>query len=631
MCGISGFVYHDRERSAAPEVVKRMCDTLVHRGPDDDGFYVKGNVALGMRRLSIIDLVTGHQPISNEDGKVWIVFNGEIYNFAELRDDLRAKGHEFATNTDTEAIVHAYEEYGVDCVKRLNGMFAYAIWDEREQRLVLARDRVGIKPLYYYLDDKILVFGSELKALLENPNVPRDLDHEALDAFLTFEYIPAPLSIFKGVRKLPPGHTLVLKNGEARIEQYWEVTQGHTSADEAELSESLYELIKDAVRMRLVSDVPLGAFLSGGVDSSAIVCAMSELMDRPVQTFSIGFDDPSYNELAYARKVADHFGTDHHEEVIRPNVVDLVDGLVGYLDEPMADVSIFPTYLVSKLARRDVTVVLSGDGGDELFAGYDWYLAEKYARYYGMLPGPIRRSLLPKVMSLIPPSSQKKGAVNKLKRFVEGAALPDSLKHFRWNVYLTEDSKRSLYTRDLRDTLNGTDTYSRFVAHLDRFGDSDSLWRQQYADIKTFLVDDILVKVDRMSMAHSLEARTPFLDHRVVEFAASLPKEMRMRGSTQKYLLKKAVESRLPEGITTRSKEGFSIPMKNWLRDELRPMMEEVLSPQRIREEGLFDSARIESLKSQHVSGSANNAHQLWPLMMFQIWRDKYLSVGSKV
>jgi len=631
MCGISGFVYHDPERSATPEVVERMCDTIVHRGPDDDGFYVKGNVALGMRRLSIIDLVTGHQPISNENGNVWIVFNGEIYNFAALRDDLRGKGHEFATNTDTEAIVHAYEEYGVDCVKRLNGMFAYAIWDEREQRLVLARDRVGIKPLYYYLDEKTLVFGSELKALLENPDVPRVLDHEALDAFLTFEYIPAPLSIFKGVRKLPPGHTLVLKNGEARIEQYWEVKQGHSSVDETELSESLYDLIKDAVRMRLVSDVPLGAFLSGGVDSSAIVCAMSELMDRPVQTFSIGFDDPSYNELVYARKVADHFGTDHHEEVIKPNVVDLVDGLVGYLDEPMADVSIFPTYLVSKLARRDVTVVLSGDGGDELFAGYDWYLAERYARYYGMLPRILRRRLLPKVMSLVPPSSQKKGAVNKLKRFVEGAALPDSMKHFRWNVFLTEDAKRSLYTEDLRATLNGNDTYSRFVAHLDRFDDSDSLWRQQYADIKTFLVDDILVKVDRMSMAHSLEARTPFLDHRVVEFAASLPKEMRIRGSTQKYLLKKAVENRLPEGITTRSKEGFSIPMKNWLRDELRPMMEEVLSPQRIREGGLFDSARIESLKSRHISGTANNAHQLWPLMMFQIWWDKYLRVGSRV
>ena len=451
MCGISGIVHLGDRKPVDASALKRMCDTLAHRGPDDEGFYIKGNVGLSIRRLSIIDLATGHQPISNEDGNVWIVFNGEIYNFAALRDDLRGKGHEFVTNTDTETIVHAYEEYGVDCVKRLNGMFAYAIWDEREQRLVLTRDRIGIKPLYYYLDERVLVFGSELKALLANPSVPRDLDHEALDAFLTFEYIPAPLSIFKGIRKLPPGHTLVLKNGEARIEQYWEVSQGPSSGDENELSERLYDLVKDAVRMRLVSDVPLGAFLSGGVDSSAIVCAMSELMDRPVQTFSIGFDDPSYNELGYARKVADHFGTDHHEEVIRPDVVDLVEGLVGYLDEPMADVSIFPTYLVSRLARRDVTVVLSGDGGDELFAGYDWYLAERYARYYGMLPGPLRRSLLPKIMSLVPPSSQKKGAVNKLKRFVEGAALPDSLKHFRWNVYLTEDSKRSLYTRDLRD------------------------------------------------------------------------------------------------------------------------------------------------------------------------------------
>jgi asparagine synthase (glutamine-hydrolysing) len=625
MCGIAGIVYTDRDRPVAIDDLKRMCGTLVHRGPDDEGFFVKGHVGLGMRRLNVIDLVTGHQPISNEDGSIWIVFNGEIYNYPELRRDLERKGHKFSTHTDTETIVHAYEEYGENCVTKLNGMFAFAIWDGRCEKLFLARDRIGVKPLYYFFNNRYLAFGSELKAILECRHVPRAIDRQALDAFLTFEYIPAPLSIFSEVKKLLPGHLLVLQNGKVSTRQYWDLQFNRLAGDEPELSQALYDLLKDAVRMRLISDVPLGAFLSGGIDSSSIVCLMSEVMDRPVKTFSIGFDDPSYNELQYARTVAKHFGTDHHELTIQPDIINLVSDLIRHLDEPLADVSIFPTYLVSKLAREHVTVVLSGDGGDELFGGYEWYVADKIAGYCHLLPAAVRNRWLPAMVGLLPPSPRKKGAINKLKRFVEGSALPEELRHFRWSTFLTEASKQNLYTEELNQSVNHHDTCSRFTAYFGNCGEADSIWREQFADVKTYLADDILVKVDRMSMANSLEARTPYLDYRVAEFAASLPSGLKLKGLQTKYLLKRCMEAKLPPSILKRKKEGFSIPMKNWLQHELRPMMEEVLSPCRIKKEGLFNSVYVEKLKADHFNGVANNSHQLWSLMVFEIWRQAYL------
>ncbi|PYU96293.1 MAG: asparagine synthase (glutamine-hydrolyzing) [Acidobacteria bacterium] len=625
MCGIAGVIYDDRSRAVQPEELKRMSDTLTHRGPDDEGFFVDQNVGLAMRRLNVIDLVTGHQPISNEDGSVWIVFNGEIYNFPELRRELESKGHRFSTNTDTETIVHAYEEYGEDCVKKLNGMFAFAIWDQRLRKLMLARDRLGVKPVYYFLNERALVFGSEPKAVIEHPEVPAALDLEALDSFLTFEYVPAPLSIFQGVKKLPAGHVLVKQNGKVSIRRYWEIPYTERQTSEEDLCQELGELLQDSVSRRLLSDVPLGAFLSGGIDSSTIVCLMAQAMNRPVKTFSIGFDDPSYNETQYARIVAQRFGTDHHELIIKPDVVNLVQHLVGFLSEPLADVSVFPTYLVSQLARRNVTVVLSGDGGDELFAGYEWYVADKIARYYQKLPGALRRRWIPLLMNCIPPSSQKKGAVNKLKRFVEGSALPASLRHFRWSTFMTEDKKSQLYSEELRGSAGGLDTCSRFVAYLDAVKEADPLWRAQFADIKTYLVDNILAKVDRMSMANSLEARTPFLDYRVVEFAAGVPSHLKLNGFQSKYLLKRCMAGKLPNEILHRKKEGFSIPIKNWLKKELRPLMEDVLSEQRIKREGLFNAPYIEKLKADHLKGAANNSHQLWPLIVFECWRDKYL------
>jgi asparagine synthase (glutamine-hydrolysing) len=606
--------------------IRAMCRTLVHRGPDDEGYFVEGPVGLGMRRLKVIDLATGHQPISNEDGSMWIVFNGEIYNYRELRKELEQKGHTFATQTDTETILHGYEEYGADCIAKLNGMFAFAIWDSARQTLLLARDRLGVKPLYYYLDHDCLVFGSELKALLQCRHVPKLIDPEALDAYLTFEYIPAPLSIFAGVKKLPAGHFLTFRDGAASARQYWELRCRPLHASEEELSRALYDLLKDAVRLRLVSDVPLGAFLSGGIDSSSIVALMSELMDRPVKTFSIGFDDPSYNELEYAGAVAKQFGTEHYELTIRPDVVNWVSDLVHHLDEPLADVSIFPTYLVSKLAREQVTVVLSGDGGDELFGGYEWYLAQKLARHYGRLPEAVKTRWLPALVGLVPPSRRKKGPINKIKRFVEGSALPEELRHFRWCSFMTEASKQRLYTEEMQRSIDHENTCARFTSYFEACEEADDpVWQEQFADVKTYLADDILVKVDRMSMANSLEARTPYLDYRVAEFAAGLPSHMKLNGFTTKYLLKRAMAGKLPPPILKRKKEGFSIPMKNWLQEELRPMMEDLLSPARIRREGFFNVRYVEKLKSEHISGAANHAHQLWSLMLFEIWRDAYL------
>ncbi|MDZ7260648.1 MAG: asparagine synthase (glutamine-hydrolyzing) [candidate division KSB1 bacterium] len=625
MCGICGLVNIDRSRPIGEGILKKMCDVIQHRGPDDEGYYVNTNVGLGMRRLSIIDLVTGKQPISNEDGSVWIVFNGEIYNFPQLRAELQSKGHQFVTKTDTETIVHAYEEYGEECPTRLNGMFAFAIWDNRSKRLFIARDRLGIKPLYYYFDGHRFVFGSELKSILQMPDIPRRVDPRALDNFLTFEYIPAPLSIFKDVKKLSPGHSLTLKDGQISLRRYWELICQENGADIEVICENLRELLTDAVKIRLISDVPLGAFLSGGLDSSSVVALMSRVMDRPVKTFSIGFDDVTYNELHYARIIAKHFKTEHHEFIIKPDAVELTEKLIGYLDEPFGDFSIFPTYLVSKMARDYVTVVLSGDGGDELFAGYDTYIADRLASRYQKLPGFVRKGIVAPVLNSIPPTSKKKGFINKAKRFVEGMALPEDLCHTRWMIFLSSRERDQLYAEDLKQALRKEDPYA-FIRHFfATAGFDDPLNRQMYVDIKTYLVDDILVKVDRMSMATSLEARVPFLDYRFVEFAANIPSRLKLQGKQTKYILKRAMSQILPREILTRGKEGFSIPIKNWLKNELKPMMMDILSPSKIAEQGFFNLDYVEKLKDEHLRGVENHSHRLWALMMFGYWYEKYM------
>ena len=628
MCGICGVTYFDRERNVSELEVKGMCDVIRHRGPDDQGWITKGNYGIGMRRLSIIDLFTGRQPISNEDGSIWIVFNGEIYNHMELRDELVKKGHTFQTKCDTEAIVHAYEEYGEDCPKKLNGMFGFAILDQKKQTLFLARDRLGIKPLYYYHDSGKFAFGSELKSILQVENIPREVDRRALDIFLTFEYIPSPYSIFEGIRKLPPGHSLTLKDGRITIKEYWDLRFDEKETPEDELCEQLLDLFQDAVKIRLMSDVPLGAFLSGGIDSSAIVAMMSRVMDRPVKTFSIAFKEDTYNESHYAQQIANHFNTEHHVEVIEPNALELTEKLVGFLDEPFGDFSIFPTYLVSKMARKHVTVSLSGDGGDELFAGYDTYLANKAGRVYGKLPE-LLRGAMPPILNCIPPSEKKKGLINRAKRFVEGMQLPPDLEHTRWMIFLQEAEKAKLYSNDVQDVLNDSDSFEFIRSYFNRVNTTDSLNRQLYVDIKSYLVDDILVKVDRMSMAASLEARVPFLDHRFVEFTATIPGRLKLQGKNTKYLLKKAMGDILPPQILNRGKEGFSIPIKNWLKTDLKSLMLEVLEPQKVKREGFFNANYVERLKKEHLSGKENHSHRLWSMMVFGIWQDLYLGGDS--
>lgn len=626
MCGICGVVSFQPEIPIDKSILLRMNQSLHHRGPDDDGYYQDSQASLAMRRLSIIDLHTGQQPITNETADVWVVYNGEIYNYKELRSELERRGHIFKTQTDTEVIVHAYEEYGDECVNHFNGMFAIALWDKRRRRLMLARDRLGIKPLYYWQSQSTLVFASELKALLHYPDVSRQTNLAALDLFLTLEYIPAPHTIYEGIYKLLPGHTLVVEGGEIRIRQYWDVIYQPLIQNEIECAEMLSALISDAVRLRLISDVPLGAFLSGGIDSSTIVGYMSQHMSKPVQTFSIGFDDSTYNEVFYANAVAEHFGTDHHVEVLEPDIVNLVEQLVTHFDEPFADTSIFPTYLVSKLASEQVKVVLSGDGGDELFAGYDTYLAERLDRYYRRLPGALRKNIFSRFADWLPPQPAKKGMINKFKRMVEGSSLEPSLQHTRWMIFLSPSEKTSLYHSDLSAAHDENLISTYFEHYFQKVGNFDYLAQQQYVDIKSYLVDDILTKVDRMSMAVSLEARVPLLDYRIVEFAMNLPPEMKLNGSRTKSILRNAVKDFVPDLILEKPKQGFSIPMKHWLGSSLKGMMLDLLSKESLSKHAYFNHQVVSKWMNEHLDGNANHSHRLWSLMVFELWYQNQIS-----
>lgn len=626
MCGICGILHYARDARADADEVRRMNETIIHRGPDEDGFYVNGRIGMAMRRLSIIDLTTGRQPIGNEDGTMWIVFNGEIYNFPELRRELEARGHNFKTNSDTEAIVHAYEEYGVDCPAKLNGMFAFALWDERRETLFIARDRIGKKPLYYHDDGRRLVFGSELKALLQARDVPRRVSAQALDLYLTYEYVPAPHTIFENIHKLPAGHSLMVhRDGKTEIRQYWELRFRGNGYLEQDVETKLADLLQDAVKIRLMSDVPLGAFLSGGIDSSIVVGLMARVMDQPVKTFSIGFEESTYNELHYARQIAKVFKTDHHEFILKPNALELTEKLVRHLDEPLGDFSIFPTYLVAKMARDYVTVILSGDGGDELFAGYDTYIANWTYQRYRKLPVFIRRGLIDPLVNMLPPTEKKKGLVNRARRFLEGSRHPEDLQHVRWMIFLSAAEKRKLYGEALHGWSDNVAAYDYIRDYFAQAESTDEINRQLYVDIKTYLVDDIMVKVDRMSMATSLEARAPFLDYRVVEFAASIPGWQKIQGNKTKCILKRAMADVLPPEILRRGKEGFSIPIKNWLRNELRPLMLDVLSSAHIKRDGFFNDGYIQQLVKEHLDGVDNHSHRLWALMVFGIWREVYL------
>jgi asparagine synthase (glutamine-hydrolysing) len=625
MCGIAGYMEFNGQ-PVDTDLIHRMCNKMVHRGPDDEGVFIRGSFAMGMRRLSIIDLKGGHQPISNEDETIHIVFNGEIYNYIELREELLSKGHRFRTDSDTEVILHLYEDYRTESLKHLNGMFAFAIWDDNKKELFCARDRIGIKPFYYYMDGKRIIFASELKALLEADGVEKDLDIVSLYQFLTFEFIPFPGTLIRKIRKLPPGSFMVANNGETVIKQYWNAAAiQENELSEPEAIDELYSLLKDSVKLRLRSDVPFGAFLSGGIDSSTITGIMAELLDNKVKTFSIGFEDDSYNELDFARRIAVEFGTDHTEQIIQPSAVALIDELIEYMDDPIGDFSIFPTFLVSKMTREKVKVAISGDGGDELFGGYDTYVAQMMYRFYTMIPGYLRRQLIEPLMHLIPPRERKKGVINKAKRFIEGACINERYNHFRWMMFLNPQDSNALFVSDIADMIDMESIMNFIPGYLDE-NSLSGLNRSMYLDIKTYLVDNILVKVDRMSMACSLEVRVPFLDHRLVEFALSMPDSLKLRNLRTKYILKKMSAKLLPEEIIKKPKQGFSIPMKNWLKGPLKERMLDLLSVYNIKNQGIFNKERISSMITEHLSNQKNNSHQLWSLMLFQLWMKRFIS-----
>jgi len=622
MCGIAGFVTrHDdsADTQAQSLIVQKMCDVIRHRGPDDEGFFVGDGAALGMRRLSIIDLSGGHQPIRNEDASVWVVFNGEIYNYLELRAELISRGHVFYTETDTETIVHAYEEWGEEGFSRLRGMFGIALWDRRTRTLLLARDRVGIKPLHFAEVDGALIFGSEIKSILASETIEPHLDAASLEHYLAFLYTPRDASMFSGIQKLPPGHLLRWNDGRVAIRPYWRIpeTESFTGTlDEA--TASLETLLSDAVRSHLVSDVPLGALLSGGVDSSLVVGLMAKASPRAIKTFSIGFDEPAFDELDAARRVAREFGTDHHEMVVRPNAIEIVDRLVDHFDEPFGDSSAIPTWYVSQIARRHVTVVLSGDGGDELFGGYDRYLPHPRVASFDAVAGGFGRHAAARVWPLLPHGLKGKNFLRHVAQDPRGRYI-ESLSFFR------SDEMPDLLTRDMYDSGRLAE---RSKAIQDVFNRHASLsWPSQMMrfDLETYLPEDILTKVDRMSMAHSIESRVPLLDHHVVTFAASLPSHMKLQGGERKRVLKRVAASVLPAEILTRRKQGFAVPLDTWFRSSLREFVVDTLQSRLTRQRGYFQPRFIDRVLGEHLSGQRDHSLRLWQLVMFELWHRRYL------
>jgi asparagine synthase (glutamine-hydrolysing) len=598
-----------------------MTDVVAHRGPDSGGYYVNGAIGLGHRRLSIIDLSTGDQPLGNEDGTVQVVFNGEIYNFAETRDVLIARGHRFRTRSDTEVIVHAFEEWGDDCVDHFRGMFAFAVWDDRRRILLLARDRLGVKPLYYALLPGGIIFGSEVKSLLQDPLIDRQWDPEALDTYLTLGYVPAPSTIYRQIKKLDAGHTLRIQDGETHIRQYWdlEFTGDGDPARETEYLDRIDELLHEAVKLRLISDVPLGAFLSGGIDSSAVVSTMTRTSNAPVETMSVGFDAKEFDELEHAQAVARHLGVRSHTQVVQPDAEALLPRLAWHFDEPFADSSAVPTYYVCEAARQRVTVALSGDGGDELWAGYARHRAEygeaQARRWLGALaPSAARLS------TLLPSGIRGARSLGRL-RFDPATAC--AVKHAY--DYFDDDARPQLYSPDFRNAVRGADPYWKHRQLYARCQSPDPLDRAMYVDAKTYMVEDVLTKVDRMSMAVSLETREPLLDHKLLEYAATIPASLKLHQGQTKYLLRRLLQRRLPQSILDRKKQGFAAPVGKWLRGPLQGLSRDLLLDGTLAARGIFRDAAIRNVWDAHTAGTADHSQRLWSLLMLELWFREYI------
>ena len=627
MCGIAGFVNLEGHRvEEVRPLLAEMTRLLAHRGPDEEGFYLDQFAALGHRRLAIIDLSSGKQPMKDEETGSVIVFNGEIYNFLELREELLAKGYCFSTKSDTEVILKAYQAWGPDCVQRLYGMFAFALWDGQERKLFLARDRLGKKPLYYWLNGPLLVFASEIKSLLAF-GAPRELGPEAIDCYFSFGYIPSPLTIFRAIRKLPPAHALIFSDNDLKEFRYWEIKFAPWERPLKATLKEFWPLFEEAVRTRLISEVPLGAFLSGGIDSPLVVAKMQEILRQPVLTNSIGFDDPRLNELPVAREIAAHLGTEHREFVVKPDVKDVLPKLAWHFDEPLADSSAVPTYYVCQMARQNVTVALSGDGGDESFGGYTFrYIPHLWeSRLRGKIPLPLR-SLVFCLLGKIYPRSSRLPKPLRLKTILQNLAVSDAKAFYRDLVWLPPEIREKIYTAHFLKELSGFSPYEIVHPIYTKGQHLDPVSRCQYVDLHLYLPEDVLVKVDRMSMAVALEVRSPLLDHRLVEFAASLPLELKVQGRKGKILLREAVKHYFPEEIVNRPKQGFSIPEAEWLRGKLRPLIEEVFQNSHSSLWNYFKLSEVRKLWEKHLSGRENHSVFFWALMMYSLWERHYLN-----
>jgi len=632
MCGIAGWANLDANKlsqKTSEAILHQMCERMKHRGPDSEGLWTGESVALGMRRLSIIDLHTGEQPVYSEDKSIVVVMNGELYNFREVRSELEKRGHKFETQTDTEILPHLYEEYGEAMLEHINGMFAFALWDKRQKKLLIVRDRFGEKPLYYGVFDGKLIFASEPKALLENPSVKTEINTDALRQYLSFDYVPAPNSIYKNIYKLPAAHLLILENGEVKTRRYWNLSfhkNGNTPTIE-KAADDLRDLLADAVRMRLVSDVPLGILLSGGVDSSTVAAFATQFSTEKVKTFSIGFEEDSFDESKFAREVAEHLGTEHYEDKLSvERAADLISEIGTWLDEPMSDGSLLPTFLLSRFVKKYVTVALGGDGGDEIFAGYPMYFGHKMARVYDSIPRFLRSGLIEPIVNNLPVSTKNLSFDYKAKRFVAASKYDSVTRHHSWFGSFSIDQQNELLNKDVL-AQTSSDIY-KGAKDLLKITDAETeIERMQFLDMNFYMAEDILTKVDRASMAVSLEVRAPFLDPRVAQFAASLPLEYKLKGNKGKYILKRAVEPLLPKTILQRPKKGFGIPIAEWLKGRLNPLMHDLLAPERLKNQGLFDEKFVQKLIKEHEASAASHHKQLWTLLVFQLWNDNFLDL----
>ncbi len=625
MCGICGYIDYRNNVENKRSLISKMCELMTHRGPDEYGYFFRNNVALGHRRLSIIDLSTGSQPMSNETKTIWIVYNGEIYNFPEIKKNLMQKGFTFRTKSDTEVLLKGYEVYGIDILQHINGMFAFAIWDEQKNRLFVARDRLGKKPLYFYQDSNCFIFSSELKALIANPEVKRDVNLEAVDKYFSYGYIPAPFTIFSNIHKLRAGHYLMWEKEKIRVNQYWDVEYrtDNLYKNEDEYVEELIGILKSSIKRRLISDVPLGAFLSGGLDSSTVVGLMSQVASEKVKTFTIGFSERAYSEVDDARCVADKFDTDHHEYTVEANAIEILPKIVWHFDEPFADSSAVPTYYVSQIARQNVTVILSGDGGDELFAGYKRYMERDQFKSYKSIPRVIREKIIGSIARSLPFNAKGKNFLLAISQLEQ--------KENRGFTELYPFIKHDLFTTDLTNEIGKFDLPEALIDYWNHKPESSLLSRMQYFDTKIYLPDDILVKVDRMSMAHSLETRAPLLDYHLVEFAAGIPPHLQMKDGKGKYILRKLAKKFLPQQILTKKKQGFAIPANEWFQKELFDYAYQLLTANRFKTRGYFNQKNIDLMLTEHKQGKRDYSNWIWSLIIFELWHQTFIDSDLKL